>query len=284
VNARIALLLACSANVWAQSIPPIPAAQLRSGNHFQSQTLRAQQADDAQNPGMLWVEIGKQQFTADCARCHANPSTLAPAFPRPQGTGAVNLDDAINACVETKLQRPRLAAESQPLLGLSAYLMHAARGNARKIAEIAPQVSSQHTCEGPRRGSQPCEEDIPAQRTVSKTTKTAPQVSQSPAWNEGKRIWFARQGKQDLSCALCHDGLWGKTLRNQTISQGHTVGYPTYRLEWQTLGSAERRIRACYFGMEAEVPPIGSPTLRALELYGAWRGGALPIEAPAVRR
>jgi L-cysteine S-thiosulfotransferase len=62
------------------------------------------------------------------------------------------------------------------------------------------------------------------------------------------------------------------------------VGYPTYRLEWQTLGSAERRIRACYFGMEAEVPPIGSPTLRALELYGAWRGGRLPIEAPAVRR
>jgi L-cysteine S-thiosulfotransferase len=165
VKARVALLLACSANVWAQSIPPIPGAQLRSGSHFQSQTLRAQQADDAQNPGMLWVELGKQQFTADCARCHADARSLAPAFPRPQGAGAVNLDDAINACVETRLQRPRLAAESQPLLGLSAYLMHAARGNARKVGQ------------------------------------TAPQVSQSPAWNEGKNIWFARQGKQDLSCA-----------------------------------------------------------------------------------
>jgi L-cysteine S-thiosulfotransferase len=249
VKTCVALLLAFAANAWAQSIPSIPAAQLRSGTHFQSQTLRTQQADDAQNPGMLWVEIGKQQFTADCVRCHAEARSLASGFPRALRDGAVNLDDAINACVETQLQRPRLAAESQPLLGLSAYLMHAARGNARKIAETAPQVSSQST-----------------------------------AWKEGKRIWFARQGKQDLSCALCHDGLWGKTLRNQTISQGHTVGYPTYREAWQTLGSAERRIRACYFGMEAEVPPIGSPTLRALELYGAWRGGRLPIEAPAVRR
>ncbi len=248
MKSRAALLLLIAPHAFAQAISPIPAAQLNSGTHFQSQTLRTQQADDAQNPGMLWVDIGKQQFAADCVRCHADARTLAPAFPRAQREGAVNLDDAVNACVETKLHRPRLHAESQSLLGFNAYLMHAARGIARKSAETAPSLES------------------------------------TAAWRTGRSIWFARQGKQDLSCALCHDGLWGKTLRNQTISQGHTVGYPTYRTEWQTLGSAERRIRACFFGMEADVPPVGAATLRALELYGAWRGGALPIEAPAVRR
>ncbi len=247
-----AFLLLIAPHAFAQAISPIPAAQLKSGTHFQSQTLRAQQADDAQNPGMLWVDLGKQQFAIDCAGCHADARTLAPAFPRAQGAGAVNLDDAVNACIDTKLKRPRLSAESKSLLAFNAYLMHAARGIARKNGETAPQV--------------------------------LPAATASPAWSAGRSIWFARQGKQELSCALCHDGLWGKTLRNQTISQGHTVGYPTYRTEWQTLGSAERRIRACYFGMEAQVPAIGSPTLRALELYGAWRGGSLPIEAPAVRR
>jgi L-cysteine S-thiosulfotransferase len=248
VKVYVAFLCALSVGVSAQSIPSIPAAQLKSGTHFQSQTLRTQQADDAQNPGMLWVELGKKQFDADCARCHADANTLALKLPRAKGDAAENLDDAINGCIETKLKRPRLVAESQLLLGLNAYLMHSARGSTREIAETAPQGST------------------------------------SQAWKSGRATWFARQGKQDLSCALCHDGLWGKTLRNQTISQGHTVGYPTYRQEWQTLGSAERRIRACYFGMEAEVPPAGSSSLRALELYSAWRGRSLPIEAPAVRR
>jgi L-cysteine S-thiosulfotransferase len=101
---------------------------------------------------------------------------------------------------------------------------------------------------------------------------------------EGAMLWYARQGKQDLSCALCHDGLVGKRVLNQTISQGHSVGYPAYRLEWQSVGSLERRIRACYFGMQAEVPAPGSSTLRALELYLAHRAAALPIETPAVRR
>ena len=236
----------------AQSIPGIPPAQLKSGMHYQSPALRAQQNDDAQNPGMLWVDIGKQQFAADCARCHTESGVLAPAYPRTlsttQGEVAINLDDAINTCVETQLKRPRFAAETQSLLALNAYLMHAARGTARKAADPALKLQT------------------------------------TTAWSEGRSMWFARQGKQELSCAVCHDGLLGKTLRNQTISQGHTVGYPAYRTEWQTLGSAERRIRACYFGMEASVPAAGASSLRALELYTAWRGGSLPIEAPAVRR
>ena len=73
-------------------------------------------------------------------------------------------------------------------------------------------------------------------------------------------------------------------MRNQAISQGHGVGYPAYRVEWQTLGSLNRRLRACFFGMETVVPTVSDPILADLELYLAWRAQGLPIEAPAVRR
>ena len=92
------------------------------------------------------------------------------------------------------------------------------------------------------------------------------------------------QGKLDFSCRSCHDNLYGKRVRNQAISQGHGVGYPAYRVEWQTLGSLNRRLRACFFGMETVVPAASDPILADLELYLAWRAQGLPIEAPAVRR
>ena len=96
MKALAAFLLLIAPNAFAQAISPIPAAQLKSGIHFQSQTLRAQQADDAQNPGMLWVDLGKQQFATDCAGCHADARMLAPAFPRAvgaEGESAINISE-----------------------------------------------------------------------------------------------------------------------------------------------------------------------------------------------
>ena len=63
----------------------------------------------------------------------------------------------------------------------------------------------------------------------------------------------------NLSCAQCHDDNWGKKLGPETISQGHSVAYPIYRLEWQTMGSLHRRFRSCLSGVRAEMLPQGSP-------------------------
>ena len=68
------------------------------------------------------------------------------------------------------------------------------------------------------------------------------------------------------------------------MSQGQPNGYPVYRLEWQTLGSLERRLRSCYAGIRAEPPPWGDLRMRQLALYLTWRGEGLPIEVPAVRK
>jgi sulfur-oxidizing protein SoxA len=99
----------------------------------------------------------------------------------------------------------------------------------------------------------------------------------------GRAEYFRRRGQMNLACAHCHDANAGKHIGGETISEGQPNGYPTYRLRWQTLGSLERRLRACFSGIHAEMPHYGDPLLANLEAYLAWRGRGLPVEAPAVR-
>jgi len=108
--------------------------------------------------------------------------------------------------------------------------------------------------------------------------------SNRAGFERGRAQYQKRIGQMNLACAHCHDRNWGKQLLAETISQGHGNAYPTYRLEWQSTGSLQRRIRACYFGLRAEMPPYGAPELLDLELYLAWRASGLPVESPGVRR
>ena len=88
----------------------------------------------------------------------------------------------------------------------------------------------------------------------------------------------------NLACASCHEQNAGKRLLAETISEGHSNAFPAYRLEWQSVGSLQRRLRACLFGIRAALPPEGSPELTELELYLGWRASGLPVETPGVRR
>jgi hypothetical protein len=56
-----------------------------------------------------------------------------------------------------------------------------------------------------------------------------------------------------------------------------------YRLEWQGLGSLQRRLRNCLVGIRAEPYEYGAPELVQLELYLMWRARGMLVEAPAVR-
>jgi sulfur-oxidizing protein SoxA len=59
---------------------------------------------------------------------------------------------------------------------------------------------------------------------------------------------------------------------------------PVYRMRWQTLGSLERRVRACYSGVQAEVPAAHDPLLRDLELFLKVRANGMALEGPSIRR
>jgi sulfur-oxidizing protein SoxA len=206
---------------------------------------------------MLWVEQGGKLWQEaagvegkSCASCHGEPSSLAgvaaryPAYDS-KAQRLLNLEARIQQCRTNRQQAAPLAYDSQPLLALAALLAHQSRGTTVGVA-----------IDGPAR----------------------------PLFEAGRTLYYERQGQLDLSCAQCHEQSWGKRLRAERISQGHPNGFPAYRLEWQTMGSLHRRLRACYQGVRAEPPASGSPELVNLELYLAWRAQGLPIETPAVRR
>jgi sulfur-oxidizing protein SoxA len=235
----------------------IPASELRSGREFLSPDTRAQQDDLAINPGMLWVEQGEKLWgepagaqAKSCASCHGEPASLKgvaakyPLYDRGAGQ-LMNLEQRVQQCRVERQRAEPLAYESQDLLSLTALVAHQSRGLPMSVA-----------IDGPAR----------------------------PFFEAGEKLYYERQGQLDLSCAQCHEQNWGKRLRSERISQGQSNGFPAYRLEWQTLGSLHRRLRACFQGVRAEPPLSGSPELVALELYLAWRGEGLPIETPAVRR
>ena len=67
------------------------------------------------------------------------------------------------------------------------------------------------------------------------------------------------------------------------IPQAHPTGYPIYRLEWQAVGSLERRLRNCLVGIRAEPYEYGAPELVDLELYLMSRAAGMKMDAPAVR-
>ena len=76
----------------------------------------------------------------------------------------------------------------------------------------------------------------------------------------------------------------GQAVAERDPEPGSRNAFPAYRLEWQTLGSLQRRIRACLFGIRAEMPAPGAPELTDFELFLGWRAQGLPLEAPGVRR
>jgi L-cysteine S-thiosulfotransferase len=258
-----AWLLLGTSTAFAQSLAqpapqkPYTTADLRSGATFMAPHLQKQQADDDQNPAMLWVDSGRTLFERDCKSCHIDARGLAARLPRvivnpaTKQERVVTLETQVNACQSTRVKDSRgalskpYALESEPLLSLATYVAFSSRGLKQGVAANVVQTAS---------------------------------------WQRARAMYFAMQGKLDFSCAACHDKLAGKRVRTQAISQGHGVGFPAYRVEWQTIGSLNRRLRACFYGMEASVPAASDPILADLELYLAWRGAALPIEAPAVRR
>ncbi len=233
-------------------------AEIRSGSDFLSPELRRQQADETRNPGFFWVEQGRELFTRRpagegqaCIACHTEPqqSLRGAATRYPQvdvATGRLlNLEGRIEQCRVERQAQLAFGYETPDLLSLTAYLASLSRG-----------LPMQVTTDGPAK----------------------------PFYEAGRAFFERRQGQLNLSCQQCHDGLVGQKLRGDTISHGAGTGYPAYRLEWNSVGSLHRRLRACSLGVRATQFDFGSPEYLALELYLAGRAKDLPVETPAIRR
>jgi L-cysteine S-thiosulfotransferase len=235
----------------------IPPGDRRSGYADMSRETKAMQDDDTANPGMLAVLDGEALWSRkvgaanrSCADCHNDAAqsmrdvaTRYPAFDARSGR-PIDLEGRINLERTERQKAPPLRSESDELLALSAYVARQSRG--QPIA-------------------------LPDDERLAHFAAA------------GREFFNKRQGQLNLSCALCHDDNWGKRLAGNVVPQGHPTGYPVYRLEWQSLGSLQRRLRNCISGMRAEVPGYGAPEYVNLELFLMRRARGMPMESPAVR-
>lgn len=231
--------------------------QRRSSYEDMSRDTKAMQDEDTSNPAMLAVLDGEALWNAkagasgkSCADCHGDArnsmkgvAARYPAFDDATGL-PVNLEQRINLSRE----RDQLAApfryESAVMLAVTAYIALQSRGQ-----PINP-----------------------------------PQDKRLDPFRERGRVLFNRRiGQLNLSCAQCHDDNWGKSLAGSIIPQAHPTAYPIYRLEWQRLGSLQRRLRNCMTGVRAEPFDLGAPEYVEVELFLMRRARGMTMESPGVR-
>ncbi|MFZ5690963.1 MAG: sulfur oxidation c-type cytochrome SoxA [Pseudomonadota bacterium] len=247
--------LAVIANSGARA--EIALDQRRSSYEHMSRDTKAMQDDDLANPAMLSVLDGEALWNAkagasgkSCAECHGDAkrsmkgvAARYPAFDELSGR-PVNLEQRINLSRERNQKAAPFRYESAELLALTAYIALQSRGQ-----PIEP----------------PGDERLMLFR------------------EQGRSLFAQRIGQLNLSCAQCHDDNWGKSLAGNIIPQAHPTGYPIYRLEWQSLGSLQRRLRNCMTGVRAEPYALGASEYVDLELYLMWRARGMTMESPGVR-
>ena len=255
---RAALIAVLATLVGVVSVAAeIPLAERRSGYEQMSPATRAMQDDDTANPATLSVLDGEALWKRKvgdankaCADCHGDAATSMrgvsaryPAFSPAKGR-PIDIEQRINLCRNEQQKAPALAHESRDLLALTAFIGRQSRG--MPIAVVNDE-------------------------------KTRPFI------DTGARMYAARQGQLNLSCQNCHDDNFGQKLAGVPLVQGHPNGYPLYRLEWQSLGSLQRRLRNCLIGMRAEPYAYGADEYVDLELFLMWRARGMMVETPAVR-
>jgi sulfur-oxidizing protein SoxA len=238
----------------AEEVPRAPVA----GSEFLSPELKAVEADEIANTGMLWIVGGEQLWVAkdgaagkSCASCHDDArqsmkgvAARYPSFDAAEGK-VLNLELRINNCRTRHMQAAPFAYETNELLSLTAYVAYQSHGIPVAVDATGPAAAS---------------------------------------FERGKALFNDRQGQLNLSCAQCHVDHAGRRLRGDVISHGVGVGYPVYRIEWQSAGSLHRRLRACSFGVRSVQYGYGSDEYVSLELYLAKRAEGLPINTPAIRK
>ena len=252
-----AMLALSSSMAVEQAFSNLRPQPLRSGFETMSPATQALQARDSDNPAWFAVEEGARLYQQpaglqqrSCASCHGDARgalrEVVPLYPRFDETRSapIDLSGRIEACRVRHQQAERLPPEDDRRLALQAYLGSVARG-------------------------------------LPMTPDPDPRLQAARV--RGQERFNQRIGQLGLSCADCHDRHWGQRLGGSMIPQGHPNAYPLWRLQWQSIGSLQRRIRACLVGVRAEPWSAAEPAWVELELFLQWRGAGLKVETPGVR-
>ena len=162
-----------------------------------------------------------------------------------EGAGKVlNLEQQINRCRSERMQAAPWPFGSDELLAITIFVKHQSRAMSVNVAIDGPAA---------------------------------------PFFEQGKAFFYRRRGLLDMSCAHCHDQNYGKMLRGDWLSQGHTNAYPIYALGDASARPLHKLLWHCNELMRSTPFEVLSDEFVNLELFLAWRGRGLPVETPGVR-
>jgi len=228
-----------------------------SGWHFRGTETRAMQADDFDNPGMIFVEDAMASWdTAEgeagksCASCHGDVEDsmkgVRAVYPKwnEEADEVRTLEMQVNACRTENMEAEPLKYTGTDMTSMVALISSVSRGMPVNVATDGP---------------------------VAET------------WEQGKELYYTRTGQLELSCANCHEDNYGRMIRADHLSQGQINGFPVYRLKNTKLNAVHARFKGCVRDTRAETFSPGSPEFVALELYVASRGNGLSVEGPSIR-
>jgi len=252
---RVLPLLGILIGVDSSQALEAPKDTRQSSYYLMTPENRAMQDDSNLNPALFWVMDGHSLWkeksgkkNTSCASCHGDSGQkmtgVATQFPKMQKGKLQTLEGQINQCRTSRQEAPALAYESKELLALTTFVATQSKG-----LPIAVQETPQN------------KKDL----------------------QQGRQFFNERMGQLNLSCAQCHQDRAGLKLGGSLIPQGHPTAYPIYRIEWQTMGSLQRRLRNCMSGVRAQQFEYGSQEMAQLELFLMWRARGMPLETPGVR-
>jgi len=128
----------------------------------------------------------------------------------------------------------------------------------------------------------------------SRGYKMAPGMShpkEKRAYELGEKLFFARTGLYDFSCASCH-GEEGKRIRASqlpVLSKPKVAGpvmatWPAYRVSKSHLYTMQWRIANCYRQMRTPSPIWGSEVVNAMNMYMTVTGKGATYSGPGTKR
>ena len=203
------------------------------------------------------IENGKEMWDTP----FANGKTYADCFPDGPALGTkfphwdkergmvMTLPLAINECREANGEKP-LGYKKGPIADLLAYIAMESRGQITNV--VIP-------------------EDDP--RALE-------------AYEKGKHFYFARRGQFNFSCASCHMGNSGTTLRTEILSPalGHTTHWPVYRSKWGEMGTLHRRFGGCNEQVRAKAFEAQGEEYRNLEYFMTYMNNGQELNGPGARK
>ena len=231
-------------------------SEVVSGWVYRSDETQSLQADDFDNPAMLFVDEGIEIWNAvsgsegkSCASCHDGPESMAgvsATYPKwnDPAEEVRTLTMQVNGCRTEQMGAEPLKYDGGAMLNLTALITSVSRGMPVNVAIDGPAQSM---------------------------------------WEDGKELYYTRTGQLELSCANCHEDNYGNNIRADHLSQGQINGFPVYRLKNAKLNGVHSRFRGCVRDTRAETYAVSSKEFVALELYVASRGNGLSVEGPSVR-